>query len=100
MVLDVSAAGARVRVIIERGLARLGFGDESFTVLLAVLIGIVTGAAAVGFHELIVLIRKLLYANVGESLLYGKAVWLLILIPAAGGLVVALLSRYVFGARE
>ena len=69
---------------------------------MAVVIGTVTGAAAVGFHELTNLIRDLLYKRAGEEqyLYHWRGMWLLILLPAAGGLAVGLVSRYVFRARE
>src|SRR5439155_17821666 len=60
----------------------------------------VTAGAAVGLHELIVLIREALYRRGGPSYLYGRGVWLLIAIPAAGGLAVGALSRFVFRERE
>ena len=56
-------AGLRFRLMISRVLLRLGFGDQAFLVPLAVLIGIVSAGAAVAFHELIHLIRDLLYVK-------------------------------------
>ncbi len=49
--------GARFRVIGGRLPAPLGFSEESFLLFLAILIGIVTAAAAVGFHAVIQLVR-------------------------------------------
>lgn len=80
----------RVRVLVNRLSARLGFGENGFLVILAVLIGIVTAGAAVSFHELIRLIRERLYGAVSEHALYGSRLWLLAAFPAAGGLVVGL----------
>jgi len=48
----------RIRLFASNALSRLGFREDAFLLLLAVLIGIVTAAAAVGFHELIRAIRK------------------------------------------
>ena len=98
----LSAPGGRLRVLIQRRLGRFGFGDEAFLLLMAVVIGTVTGAAAVGFHELTNLIRDLLYKRPDEEhFLYGhRGMWLLIALPALGGLAVGLVSRYVFRARE
>jgi chloride channel protein, CIC family len=91
---------ARTRVMISRLLVRMGFREESFLLLLAVLIGIVTAAAAVSFHELIIFVRDLLYGRLGPVVdLYGRGIWLLVLIPAAGGLVVGLFSRYISHTR-
>lgn len=95
------ATGARVRVLAGRLLARLGFQEESFLTLLAILIGVLAAWAAVGFHELILFIRNGLYTAIGSrSELYGRGILLLILMPAAGGLAVGLISRYVFLTRE
>ena len=97
----LSAPGGRFRVLVQKRLGKLGFGDDAFLLLMAVLIGTVTGAAAVGFHELTNLIRDALYKRPGEEgFLYGHGMWLLVLLPAAGGLAVGLVSRYVFRARE
>lgn len=100
MPLDLGAPGARVRVLTTRLLQRLGMGDEAFLLLLAVLIGAISGAAAVGFHELINFIRDLLYRRTGPGVLYGKGVVLLIVYPALGGLAVALTSRFIFRSRQ
>jgi CIC family chloride channel protein len=97
----LSAPGGRLRVLTTRFSTRLGLGDEAFLLLMAVIIGTITGAAAVGFHELINLIRDELYGRASEAdFLYGRGKWLLILLPAAGGLAVGVISRYVFRTRE
>jgi chloride channel protein, CIC family len=88
--------GARFRVITTRGLARMGMTEESFLLLPAVLIGVLAAAAGVAFHESINAIRDLLYAHVDPGFLYGHGVWMLILWPALGGLLVGLIGR-VFG---
>ena len=74
--------GARFRVLTDRFLAYFGFGPDAFLLVAAFLIGIVTAAAAVGFHQLIVLIREQLYNRTGERFLYGAGMWLLIAFPA------------------
>ena len=87
-----------------RLLARLGFGEGATLVPLAVLVGVVTAAAAVGFHELIVFIRDHLYRlegyGLGADFLYGRGMFLLVLLPALGGLAVGCFSTYVMRARE
>jgi CIC family chloride channel protein len=88
MVAALAELLIRVRVLINRASARVGLGENGFLVVLAVLIGIVTAGAAVGFHELILLIRERLYGAVDERALYGRRLWLLVAFPAAGGLVV------------
>ncbi len=94
-------AGARLRVLMERMLARLGFRGDSYLLILAVIVGIITSAAAVGFHLLIVGIRNGLYDRLNPHLdLYGNGIWLLVLLPAGGGLAVGLVNRYAFRTRE
>ena len=68
--------------------------------LLAVVIGVVSAGAAVGFHEAMVWIREHLYGRLDPSFLYGRSVYILAAIPALGGLAVGLLTCYVFGTRE
>jgi chloride channel protein, CIC family len=97
---SISNAAARSRLLVDRTLSRFGLGDDAFLLVIACLIGVVTAAAAVGFHELIVLIRTVLYTRAGPDFLYGRGVWLLIVIPAAGGLAVGAMARFVFRERE
>lgn len=79
----------------------MGMGEGSFLLLAAVLIGLVTAAAAVAFHELIVWIKHVLYEGLDPKVdLYGKGVAYLIALPALGGLLVSVISRYVVRARE
>lgn len=99
MLSAILASGARLRLLITRLLTRLGFSETSFLILLALIIGIVAAAAAVGFHLLLVGIRDALYRGVGPGL-YGPWLGLLVAFPAAGGLCVGLLGRYVFRDRE
>jgi chloride channel protein, CIC family len=94
MTLRFTAPAVRLRVLVTRFFNRLGFGDESFMLILAVIVGVVTAVAAVGFHQLILLIRDELYTHVTPDVLYGRAMILLILIPALGGLAVGLFSTY------
>lgn len=89
----------RLRLFTQSFLVRLGFRDESFLVIVAVVIGVLASAAAVAFHELVVLVRTRLYHDLGSTL-YERWLWLLVLWPALGGLLVGILSRWVFRARE
>jgi CIC family chloride channel protein len=100
MTFDLSEPASRFRAIVTRFLARLGFRDDSFILLLAVVVGVITAAAAVGFHELINHIRDFLYLRTGEEPLYGDWLFLLMLFPAAGGLAVGVISQYIFRTRE
>ncbi len=89
----------RLRLFVSRVLRIFGLRDESFLLVMALVIGVVTAAAAVGFHELINWIRNLLYTNVGD-VLYGRGMFLLVLFPALGGLAVGVASFYLFRTRE
>jgi CIC family chloride channel protein len=100
MISDLSLATTRVRLLSTRALSRLGFREDAFLILLAVVIGLITAGAAVAFHELIDLTRNLLYEEFGMERLYGSWLAMLIVWPALGGLVVGLVSRYLFRARE
>lgn len=100
MVFDLSQPAARLRVFLTRHLARLGFRDDSFLAVLAVFIGAITGAASVGFHQLITLVRNRLYLTAGEDFLYHGGLPLLIVFPMLGGLAVGLISQYLFRTRE
>lgn len=100
MFSTVSGLGARSRVLLIRAMTRFGLREESFLLVPAVLIGIVTSVAAVSFHELILEIRELLYSEIDFQTLYGRALPLLILFPALGGLLVGVISRYIVHARE
>ncbi|HEX8521307.1 MAG TPA: chloride channel protein [Tepidisphaeraceae bacterium] len=100
MLSAITATAVQFRVALVRVLVRIGFSEHSFHVILAVLIGLATALAAVSFHGLIVLIRHHTYGSIPRTFLYGRGAWMLILIPAAGGLAVALFSRYIMRERE
>lgn len=93
--------GEHARVWITRQLARLGLSESAFLMLVALAIGVVTAAAAVAFHELIDRVRDWLYVRGNARFdLYGKGIIILILLPAAGGLLVGLVTRYLIRTRE
>lgn len=96
----ISAGATRFRVLSQRALSHFGLREDSFLILVAVLIGLVAAAAAVGFHEMIVGTRTLLYERVGEGQLYGPWMALLVIWPTLGGLSVGIISNYLVRARE
>ncbi len=100
MVRSVSLAASRFRVLISRALQRVGFREDSFLLLVAGVVGVLTAAAAVGFHELIVAIRDLLYTQLDPAFLYGPGVFMLIVWPALGGLLVGIISNYLVRDRS
>lgn len=101
--LAPSAVASRFRVLVSRGLAFLGFRDDAFLLILAVLIGIVTAFAAVGFHELIRWIGDLLYYGTDPKypeFLYRAGIPLIIIWPALGGLVTGVIANVIVRDRE
>jgi len=94
-------AGFRVRLVFTRTLSRLGFSEYAFLLPMAVMIGIISAAAAVMFHQLIHWIRDILYEHAfSPGFLYGHGVFILILLPALGGLAVGMFSTFVMRERE
>lgn len=98
--MELHLVPLRLAVLAKRLIARFGLRPDVFVLPLAVVIGVATSILAVVFHELIRFIRDQLYLRSGPELLYGRGLALLIAIPAAGGLVVGLVSRYVLRAKE
>ena len=84
----------------NRLMSRLGLREHYVLLPMALLVGVITAAAAVAFHASINGIRDCLYASQKVEFLYGYGVWMLILLPALGGLAVGLFSVYVLKARE
>jgi len=90
--------GGRLKQDLVRFLKRLGFREEAFLILLACVIGALTGLGSVGFTKLIELAHEFCYGSGEHTGLYaGRAVFLVIL-PAAGALLVGLITY--FFARE
>lgn len=101
MTLGLSKSSTRLVALSRRIRNRFATTDELRLLLLAAIIGVVTAGAAVAFHELIEFTRKLLYERLDPLVdLYGRRIWLLPLIPALGGLLVGVISRYILRARE
>ncbi|MBN1766103.1 MAG: chloride channel protein [Sedimentisphaerales bacterium] len=75
----------------SRFLKRLGFPKESVLIVLAVAIGALTGLGSVLFTMLIDLAHSLCY---GESGIYGGRWFFLLILPAAGGLLVGIITFY------
>jgi CIC family chloride channel protein len=81
-------------------MTRLGLREHYVLLPMAIIVGVVTAAAAVSFHAAINGIRDLLYASTSLHYLYGRGIWLILLLPALGGLVVGLFTVYVVRSRE
>lgn len=83
--------GARFR----RRAARLWEESDRLRIVLAVVIGLVTGLWAIGFSWLIDLVRTVYYEHGGEVLrARGLYLWLLPLLPMSGALVVGLITHF------
>lgn len=90
--------GQKIRRLISIGLRRLGFSEESFLILMAVVIGGLTGMGSVGFTKLIHYFHRLCYGGEGFQGLYHGKWFLLVLLPTVGGLLVGAITY--FFARE
>jgi chloride channel protein, CIC family len=97
---ELSAIAARFRVLLSRALGFMGFRDDAFLLIVSVIIGVVTAAAAVGFHELINWIRDALYQQFDSEFLYRTGCPLIILWPALGGLVTGIIANVLVRDRE
>ncbi len=84
----------RFKVLAKRSLATVGVRDDIGLIPVAVLIGVVTAQLAVAFHFLIEWLKHHLYAERSADWLYGDGIYMLIVFPAAGGLVVGIITRY------
>ncbi|HET6251434.1 MAG TPA: chloride channel protein [Tepidisphaeraceae bacterium] len=93
--------GVQSRLLMSRLMTRLGLREHYVLLPMAVIVGVVTAAAAVAFHGAINAIRNLLYA--GDHLqhfLYGHGIWLIAVLPALGGTIVGLFTVYLVRTRE
>lgn len=85
-----------------RLMTRLGLAEHYILLPMAIIVGVVTAAAALVFHLAINALRDLLYGGTlwSVAFLYGRGVWLLILLPGLGGLAVGCFVVYIIRARE
>lgn len=85
----------RLRIATRNIGSRIGLPDEYFLVLVSILIGGATGVFAHFFYNLIEFVREHAF---GEEGLYGERIWMLIVLPTVGALLVGHLTH--FFARE
>lgn len=85
---------SRFKVLAKRSLATVGVREDVGLIPVAVVIGILTALLAVAFHLLIEWLKHRLYAERSGEWLYGPGLWMLVVMPAAGGLVVGVITRY------
>ena len=70
--------------------------DQTLLLSLSVVVGVLAGLSAVGFRELVHLFTQVIWRGTGSPLEAAQIVpwWFVLLIPAAGGLLVGLLIKY------
>lgn len=89
----------RVRRRVEHFFSKLGFREEYFLTVMAIVIGVATGFGASGFYYLIEKANELAYGHGAEvGGLYGGRVLMLVLLPSVGALIVGFMTYYL--ARE
>ena len=95
----LSHIAPRLRVVVSRQMSRIGLRPEVGMIPVAALVGVLTSVAAVTFHELIKLLQQTVFQDRGAAWLYGPGLWLLVAAPAAGGLGVGLITRYLLRSK-
>lgn len=83
---------------LRRLIAKIGLNEETFLVVVSILIGAATGLFAHLFFTLIEVARKVAFGEGAHAGLFAGRSWMLVVLPAAGGLAVGLITR--FFARE
>nr|MBP8305459.1 chloride channel protein [Phycisphaerae bacterium] len=91
-------SGGWIRLGLIRLLGRFGFREETFVILTACGIGLLTGIGSVGFTKLIDCAHDLCYGEGMVAGIYRGRALFLILLPACGALLVGLITF--FFARE
>lgn len=86
--------GQRLRIRLVRAIKKMGFKDEYFLILVSILIGAATGVFAHVFYALIEYARDTAYGEGGEGGLFAGRVWMLVVLPAVGALVVGCITHY------
>ena len=80
---------------IARWLERIGFRRDWYLIPLAGLIGAIAGIVALGFGRLVEFAERFFLSHVAGGQLSGSHWWLVLALPATGGLLVGLI-KYVF----
>ncbi len=80
-------------------LRSLSQNEQTQLIVLSVVIGLLTGFAAVGFRELVDLTTRLFWRGTESpaAIVADLAWWRILLLPAGGGLLVGLLTRFAAG---
>lgn len=86
--------GARLRFNILRRLAHGGLKDEYLLILLSLVVGAATGVFAHLFYVLIESASRLAYGHKTAGGLFGGRLWMVVVLPTVGALLVGVLTRY------
>jgi len=89
-----SITGLKLRQKLVVFFSKLGFREEYFLTCMAIAIGVATGAGASGFYYLIEKANELSYGHSGSDGLFNERLWMLVVLPAAGALLVGFITYY------
>ncbi|MCP4710944.1 MAG: chloride channel protein [Planctomycetes bacterium] len=95
---QITKRGGQYRRQLVSLLGRLGFREEAFLIVLACVIGALTGVGSVGFTRLIEWVHGLCYGDSGSEGIYAGRTVMLLVLPCAGALLVGCITW--FFARE
>ena len=77
-----------------RLLRRVGFRRDWYLIPLSAVIGSMAGVVALGFGWLVEFFEAFFYENMAGPNVRGERLWMLVALPAAGGLAVGLLKKW------
>ena len=92
--LSPTKSGGKKRAARTKLFKRLGFGEEAFLIMLACIIGSLTGVGSVAFTFLIEAAHTFCYGHDNNGGLYNAQKYMLILLPAIGALAVGFITYY------
>jgi chloride channel protein, CIC family len=87
---------SRARLRLLQGLLHLNLSQDINFLLISIVVGVAAGFGAVIFHEAVWLVQDFFFVHVRS--LFGTAPWApyaVVLFPAAGGLLVGVISRFI-----
>ncbi len=86
--------GQRLRVRLINLLAKIGFKDEYFLIVMSIAIGGATGLGARLFFSLIEYAHQVCYGQTGSTGLFNGRAGMLVVLPAVGALAVGFITHY------
>lgn len=84
----------RARIRFRQLGTRVGLGDETFLVLVSIVIGAATGIFAHLFFSLIELASEFAYGSTEHGGLFAGRPWMLVVLPTSGAVLVGLITFY------